>query len=86
MSLEGVGRLVASTLLLFSGIWVMGGLILWLAFRDSPVGPMMAAVGALTAITILLIRLIKKNHRRRREVRSSGALRIDLANHGLRRE
>ena len=60
MTLDGAGRRVANTLLVFSVIWVIGGRILWFAFRDSPVGPMMAAGGAFAALAILLLRFAKK--------------------------
>jgi hypothetical protein len=60
MSLEGAGRRVANTLLIFAAVWVIGGLILWLAFRDSPMGLMMAAVGGFTALVILLVRFARK--------------------------
>lgn len=60
MSLEGAGRRVANNLIMYGVIWVVGGLIVWLAFRDSPVGPTMATVGGATALLILLVRFARK--------------------------
>ena len=63
MSLDGAGRRVSNSLLMFAGIWVAVGLVLWLFFPDSAMGLMMMAAGGVAVTLILLMRFARKHRR-----------------------